>query len=217
MDNLFNPDALVWRMMSRFVDFVGLGLFWVALCLPIITIAPASAALYYTVVKVFRQKEEGAFGVFWKAFKANLRKGWKVTLICLPFAVIFAYGYGIMSLFRNTSAQGTVMFVAYWVALLVPAGMLCYLLPLLGRFEMGLKQLFGTALALALRHLPTTFVLVLLHMQLIIFTLEQWWPVLFTPVLTTLLTSLFLERIFPKYLSEEENQLLQGEYPDEGR
>lgn len=215
MDNLFNPDALFWRLMSRFVDFVGLGLFWVALCMPIVTIAPASAALYYTVVKVFRQKEEGAFGVFWKAFKSNLRKGWKVTLICLPFALVFAWGYSIMSFYRNTSSLGTVMFVAYWVALLVPAGLVCYLLPMMGRFEMDLKQLFTTALALALRHLPTTFVLVLLHMQLILFTLEQWWPVLFTPVLTTLLASLFLERIFPKYLSEEENQVLKGELPEE--
>ena len=44
----------------------------------------------------------------------------------------------------------------------------------------------------------------LLAVELAVFTLERWWPVFFTPVLWALLTSLFFERIFPKYLTEEE-------------
>ncbi len=47
------------------------------------------------------------------------------------------------------------------------------------------------------------------------FTLEKWFPIFFTPVLCALLTSLFLERIFPKYLSEEETAKLEDKPPED--
>ncbi len=211
---VFDPNNLFWRLISRGVDFVGLSLFWAALCLPIVTIVPATAALYYTVVKTFRQKEEGAFGIMWRAFRANLKKGVIVNLIWLPIVVMLAYGHYVM-VANNGSTLGAVMYMAYYVALLVPAGVLCYQVPLMGRFEFDVKSLFRTALALAMRHLPSTVVVVLLNAELLIFTLERWWPVFFTPVLANLLTSLFLEKIFPKYLSEEETAILQDRPPEE--
>ena len=212
---VFDPDNLFWRLISRGVDFVGLGLFWLLLCFPVVTIGPATAALYYTVVKAFRQKETATFIIFWNAFRANLKKGCIVTLICLPFCALFAAGYSVMSLVKGEGVTGAIMFVAYWVVLLVPAGTLCWLFPVLARFESGLKATFRNAFILALRHLPTTFVLVLLNMYLIIFTVERWWPVFFVPVLLTLLCSLFQEKIFLKYLNEEEQAALQGIVEDD--
>ena len=79
---------------------------------------------------------------------------------------------------------------------------------------MGLKDLFRTALLLALRHLPTTIVLVLLTVQMVAIGVQLWWPVLFAPVLTVLLVSLFLERIFAKYLSEEDRAILEDRPPE---
>lgn len=206
---VFDPDNLLWRIMARGVDFVGLGLFWLLLCLPVVTIGPATAALYYTVVKVFRQKEDGGFGVMWKQFRVNLKPGCIATVICLPFALIFAYGYAVMEA-NNGTPMGAVMFVAYWVALLVPAGLFCWLWPVMARFDQGLKDTFRNAFMLALRHLPSTFILVLLNLELIIFCLEQWWPVFFCPVLGSLLGSLFQEKVFLKYLSDEDKAALQG-------
>ena len=86
---VFDPDNLFWRIMARGVDFVGLSIFWLALCLPVVTIGPATAALYYTVVKVFRHKsDDGAFGMYWKAFVQNLRRGIPATLIFIPVMLL---------------------------------------------------------------------------------------------------------------------------------
>lgn len=211
---VFDPDNLFWRLISRGVDFVGLSLLWAALCLPLITIGPATAALYYTVVKAFRHGETGTFGVYFKAFRSNLRNGILSTLIVLPIALILAYGYSVMTA-NQTSDLGAVMFVAYDITLLVPMGLVCYLFPLMGRFEFDLKALFRTSFFLALRHLPSTIVLVLLTLELSLFTLQRWWPIFFAPVLCALLSSLFLERIFPKYLSAEETAILQDKFPEE--
>lgn len=207
LETIFNPDNLFFRMLSKGVDFVGLSLLWVLLSLPVITIGPATAALYYTVVKTFRLKNDGAFGMYLKQFWRNLKKGIPVTLICIPAALFLAWGYDVMSNHIDTS-MGVIMYMAYYVALLVPAGTVCYMFPLMGRFEFRIKDLFKAAFIMELRHLPSTFIVVLLTVELAVFTIEKWWPVLFTPVLAVLLSSLFLERIFPKYVGEEEASLL---------
>ena len=204
---VFDPENLLWSLLGRAVDVVGLSLLWALLCLPVVTIGPATAALYYTCVKCLRLKEKGTFGVYWKSFKGSLRIGIPATLICLPVAFLLAFGYAVMKMHWSTKA-GAIMFVAYDIALIVPAGILCWLFPLIGRFDHTLKSAFRTAGLLALRHLPSTIIVVLLTAELLIYGLERWWPVLFAPSLCALLTSLFFERIFPKYLDEDEMRRL---------
>ncbi len=208
---VFDPDNLFWRLIARGVDLVGLGLFWAALCLPVITILPATAALYYTVVKVFRQGEDSGFGVMWRAFRRDLRRGILAELLCLPVLIALTAGYLVMAANRGTEL-GNLMYSIYYVVLLVPCGLLCWLVPVMGRFESPLPQTFSTAFQLSLRHFPTTVILVLLHIQLLVWTLNNLWPLFFTPVVAHLLASLFLEKIFPKYLTEEERQVLENNY-----
>lgn len=216
MRQVFDPENLFWSLLSRGVDLVGLSLLWAALCLPVVTIGPACAALYYTVVKCFRQKEQGAFGSCLRAFRSNLRTGVPATLVCLAIGAALFFGYAVMRAHWGTDT-GAVMFVAYDVALLVPAGIVCWLFPLLGRFDFSLKEAFRTAAMLALRHLPSTVVVVLMTVEFIIFGLERWWPVFFAPVLCALLTSLFFERVFPRYLTEAEREKMKqtSETPSE--
>ena len=208
MHQVFDPDNAWWRFVSRCVDVVGLSVFWAILCLPVATVGPVTSALYYTVVKCFRQKEKGTFGVFYRAFRENLKQGALATLICLPVAAALAFGYAVMRANWGSDA-GAVMFVAYDVALVIPAGIVCWLFPLLGRFTFRLRDAFRTAAMLSLRHLPSTVIVVLLTLELGVFTVERWWPVFFAPALCALLTSLFFERVFPKYLSEEDAEKLE--------
>lgn len=209
MQQVFDPDNLWWRFVSRCVDVVGLSVFWAVLCLPVVTVVPVSSALYYTVVKCFRQGERETFHVFYRAVRENLRQGVIASLICLPVAAALVFGYAVMR--SNWSSDlGAVMFVAYDVALMVPAGLFCWLIALLGRFSFRLRDAFRTAAMLSLRHLPSTVVVVLLTLELGIFVAERWWPVCAVPALGALLSSLFFESVFPKYLSEEDAEKLEN-------
>ena len=119
--DIFNPENLFFRMLARGVDLIGLSLLWVLLCIPIVTAGSATAALYYTVVKVFRHGREDAFTTYLKAFKDNLKQGIPVTLVCVPAAVFLAWGYNVM-VHNISTSPGVVMYMAYYVALLVPMG-----------------------------------------------------------------------------------------------
>ena len=217
MRQVFDPDNLFWSLVAKGVDFVGLSFVWAVLCIPVVTVGPATAALYYTVVKCLRQGEKGTFGVYFRAFRENFKTCALAELVCLCPAALLYLGYWVMR--ANWSSDlGAVLFVAYDVALVVPIGIVCWLFPLLGRFSFPWKDAFRTAWMLCLRHIPSTAVVVMLTVELIVVTLEHTWPVLLTPTLWALLTSLFFERVFPKYLPADEREKLTrtSETPTEG-
>lgn len=214
MRRAFDPNNLFWSILSWGVDLVGLGLFWALLSLPVVTIGAASSALYYTVVKCFRHREPGAFGIMLRAFRDNLRRGVPAWLICLAAGVVLYYGYSVMRA-NWGSDLGAVMFVAYDVALLLPIGIVCWLTALLGRFDMKVKDAFRAAWMLALRHLPGTALAAVVLVLLTVFTFNYWWPIFFTPVTISLISARIFERVFPKYLSEEETARLNDQPPPE--
>ena len=184
MGSFFNPEKGIWAWLSTAVDIVGLSIAWLFLCLPLVTAGPATAALYHAVVLYVRPREQGAFKDFFLSFRRNLRVGTAATLVCLA------------------AGAGVVMLGVYYTILTLPAGVLCWLFPLLGRFEYRVGPLFAAALQLTLRHLPTTVVVILLTAETAAFCIPNWWPALFMPALAMLLVSLFFERIFQRYVPE---------------
>ena len=208
MGDFFHPEKGIWVWLSTLVDVCGLSILWITLCLPVVTAGPATAALYYTVVKCVRGRESGAFGYYLRSFRINFKTGFLAGLIVLPAAALLLFGHFIVRWYgTRLGAAAYVLYGAYYFALFLPAGVLCWLFPLLGRFEYGVGGLFRTALQLTAAHLPSTVVAVLLTAQTAVFCIERWWPVVFMPVISTLLVSLFFERIFlqhsPKPASPE--------------
>ena len=201
MGEFFNPEKGVWAWLSTLVDICGLSILWLFLCMPVVTIGPATAALYYTVVKCVRGREPGAFGYYFRSLRENMRVGCAASLVCAAAAVLLSCGYVVMRANAGTDV-GRLLYGAYYGALLLPAGALCWLFPLLGRFTFGVRDLFVTALQLALRHLPSTVVVTLLTAETAAFCIPNWWPALFMPAVTALLASLFFERVFQKYAPE---------------
>jgi uncharacterized membrane protein YesL len=202
---MFDPENLFWRIISRGVDIVGLSLAWTALSLPIITCGAASSALYYTIVKCFRQGERETFHIFWQAFKNNLKQGSILSLMAAGLLLVLIYGYSVMQA-NWSSALGQVMFVVYNLLLIVPLGMLCYLFPMQARFEQPVKELIMNSFFLAMRHIFTTIVVTLMMTEAVISTVEYWWPIFFVPTLCAWIASLFLEKIFAKYLDTDQKQ-----------
>ena len=204
MGEFFNPEKGIWAWLSVLVDVCGLSILWVFLCLPLVTAGPATAALYYTVVKCVRGRESGAFGYYLRSFRANFKTGLLAGLIVLPLALLLLAGHHIVRWYGTRLGGGAyVLYVAYYFALILPAGVLCWLFPLLGRFEYTVGGLFRMAFQLTAAHLPSTVVVVLLTAQTAVFCLERWWPVLFMPAVAALLVSLFMERIFQLHSPEK--------------
>lgn len=216
MSGLFDPKNGVWRTVSALGDILGLSVLWAALCLPVVTIGPATAALYFAVSRYVRPRQDGAYAAFFRSFRQNLKVGIITTLIALAVAAVIVESCWLLLQYANGGVTAAVpIAIAAHIMALLAMGVLCYVFPVLGRFEHSVGSLLRVSFALALSHLPTTLVLALLHLEMITTCYRYWWPILFVPALTALLSSLFLERVFQKHMPpeepEEEEKLAQTE------
>lgn len=206
MGRIFDPENGFFSFISQIMDVVALSLLWLVCSLPVVTIGPATAALYYCVVKCVRRGENRIFSNFKAAFLENLKTGIILTVILLPLAYLLLCGARLMWLAAaGGDAVAGVMGGAYLLALCLPMGVLFLTFPLLSRFTYGVKDCLWTAFQLCLRHLPSTLLLVLIDGALIWVSIQFWifLPMLLTPAVAALLSSLLLERIFRKYTPAE--------------
>ena len=133
--NFFNSENPVFRFTGRVLDILVLSVMWVVCSLPIVTIGPASAALYYSCVKCLRYKEGGAYRSFLSAFKLNLKPGIGVTVVLLVLAVVLDAGYVFFTMAAGTGEQlWGILRITYLVVLLLPMAVLTCAFPLLSRF-----------------------------------------------------------------------------------
>ncbi|MEG1857852.1 MAG: YesL family protein [Pseudoflavonifractor sp.] len=206
---IFSGDNFVFRALGKVFDMVVLSALWLALCLPVVTIGPATAALYYACVKCIRRGEQSPYKNFWDSFRANFKVGAAAGIGGVLGCILLWLGWLLLCSAAPGDTGGIVMRAAYGVALVLPLGTLCYLFPVLSRFTFGVGGLFAASFRLAVKHLPSTVILVLMMGEIANICLTYWFPFLLAPALGALLASLFLERIFKKYL-----QTAQPEVPE---
>ena len=81
----------------------------------------------------------------------------------------------------------------------LPLGAACWVFPILSRCELGFGALNKTALTLAVGHLPSTVILVLMTAELARLSVRWIFPLAFMPAVLMLLWSLFTEPAFKKH------------------
>ena len=89
---------------------------------------------------------------------------------------------------------------------------LCYLFPVLSRFDFGVGGLLSTCAKLAIAHLPSTVAMALLLYGALFVCINFFVSVAVLPALLALVHSFFLERIFAPFVRE---QLGEDDDPDE--
>ena len=159
---IFNPDNDLWRITGKLVDLFLLSVFWLVCSIPLFTLGPATAALYHTVVRCIRGDGRDSWTLFFRTFRANFRVGALASLVVLAAGAFLFFLYSLLYQTAAYSRAGYVLFMAYYVFLLLPLGLLCYLFPTLSRFELGVRGLLSNCAKLSIAHLPTTAALALL-------------------------------------------------------
>lgn len=200
---IFDPNNGFFRTLSRLVDVVGLSLIWFFLCLPVVTIGPATAALYRTVVAVMYEESDEVFVRYFRSFRENLKVGIPAGILAVVLGIILFFGFEIMYAHRGSGIEA-LTYAIYYIAMILPLGTACYLFPLLGRFTFTVKDLYITALQMALAHLPTTLIVVAVTGASMIFMTQKLWGIFFVPYLMSIIVATFLERVFRKHMPDDQ-------------
>ena len=208
---IFNPDNDLWRITGKLVDLFLLSVFWLVCSIPLFTLGPATAALYHTVVRCIRGDGRDSWTLFFRTFRANFRVGALTSLVVLAAGAFLFFLYSLLYQTAAYSRAGYVLFMAYYVFLLLPLGLLCYLFPTLSRFELGVRGLLSNCAKLSIAHLPTTAALALLLYGTLYVCLNVPVAAAVLPAVLALAHSLLLERVYAPYIREQ----LGEEEPEE--
>ena len=93
MDRFFNMDNKFFTFMSRVADLIILNLLCIVCCIPVVTIGPSIAAMFYVTLKMVRNEESYIVRGFFKSFKQNLKQGIVINLIMLAAALLLYLQY----------------------------------------------------------------------------------------------------------------------------
>ena len=197
MGNLFNMDNAFFRFMGKLFDVVALNLVFIIVCIPIVTIGPAISALYYASIKSIRRDRSYPIKEFFKAFKRDFKQSFIVGLILvLAAAIIYVDIRFVVDYIKN---DFTAMRYVYLVIGLVISFISVYIFPLISRFSLKISGLFRLSFYLAIRHLLTTIVsIILLFGGFVLVYISAGLALLFVPVLVNLLISIMMEKVLIK-------------------
>ena len=191
-------------MLSKMVDTVILSALWVIFSMPIFTMGAASTALYYTVHKTLRRNRGYIYSNFWNSFKENFKQSTIVWLILLAIYAIFGADLYLTWQFLKAGMQWGVMFYLFLVLILMTIVWTIYIVAYSARFENTKKATMKNAAAIAVVNLGWSFLILFLFLlgALLIGLIPIM--IFLLPAVITLLYDIILERIFRKYMTEED-------------
>lgn len=201
-NGFFSGSNPLFRLTGRFLDLVVLSFFFLLASLPVVTLGPAAAALYYSCVKCLRRGEGSPYRSFWASFRQNLRPGIGATVAVLLAALALDALFVFLTMAAATgSAAWGVARWAFLVFLLLPAAFGSLVFPLLSRFTCTAGGLLANTLRLTMQHLPATVGAGIINAALCALTFKTWFygTVLLTPALSALAVSFLLEPVLRRY------------------
>ena len=136
---LFRYDNPFIVMMVRIANMMIVSFFWVVCCLPVVTVLPACAALYYTVNKVVFGNGAGVTRAFFRSFRAALKPGVVLTILAEVLGAFIAFGLYTGSKIWSAGVFGAGYMAAGVLIAAVLLPMLVYIPPVLSRFEGGMS------------------------------------------------------------------------------
>lgn len=153
-------NSRFYGMMETISVFFLLNLFWILFSLPIITIFPATAALFAMVRDFSIGRNTSLFQTYIKYFRAYFKQSFVFGLAFFAFATIIYIDFMIID------ELNTVMRVLVFSVLLLLGAILMfisiYLFPVIVHFQSSLKSTVKNAFFYSIMYFPTTTISIFL-------------------------------------------------------
>lgn len=131
------------ELLDTLGQLIILSVLWMLLTLPLVTAVPATASLYYSVMKAIRKDLGDPVKEFFRCFGRTWKKGLLHSLLAIILMGALVLGALTVS-------------YAYWIGVAAAAVALLYLGPVLSRFELKFWELWGLAFLTGLRSIHWT-------------------------------------------------------------
>ncbi len=198
---MFKLDSPLMNFLNKVADIMILNCIVIIFSIPIFTAGAALTAAYYMGYKMVKNEESYILKGFWHSFKDNFKQSTILWIIMLVIVGVIVADYRIV-LFSGIAFSSNMRIMMLVVTVVFAMGA-AYVFPMQARYTNTVKNTLKNSILMALAHLPTSFLLVVvcaLPIALVIFV-PQILPatVLLALGLVIYFQSFLLMRVFGKY------------------
>ena len=207
-------NSPLMKILETIANMLIVSFFWIVCSIPIVTIIPASIALYHTSNKIiFNGRGQGVMKDFFNTFKDNFVQGFKVNLICLiaVFFIIVGLYAGIQ--IYKWNIFGLLYLILGIVITFVCAITVIYIPAVISRFYLRVIDTIKLSLFFALQNIFVSILNVLLLAFLVLIIDVVPLAIIIAPALYTDLIRGSVERKMQKFI--EDNNLQDNMKPIE--
>ena len=205
---MFKLESPLVNFLNKVADIMILGIVFMIACVPVITGGAALTAAYYMGFKMVKNEETYIIKGFFKAFKENFKQATILWIFVLIIMAVIVADYRIILYSGIAFASG--LRIAMVSVTLIAALGIVFVFPLQARFQNTVKRTFKNAFLMALSHLPSAFLLIIIYAvpYLILWLVPRLFPVVFLLGFGGIFyfKSFVLLRVFRKYESAEETE-----------
>lgn len=162
MGRFFNLDSPIMRFLGRVADLMILNLVTLVCCIPVVTIGASLTAMHYVLLKMVRNEESYIVRSFFKSFKVNFKQATIIWLIIMLFLGFFAADSMIIkySGLEFPSAMKIALTALFMVVYMV----VCYVFPVLSKFDNTVPKTMKNALFMAILSFPKTVLMMIVYL-----------------------------------------------------
>ena len=196
MSSFFNPSGPVFKFITKLEYSILLNILWFVCCIPIITIGPATTALFYCTEHLVLDEDSYVIKMFFHSFKENFKQSTIIGLIMTGLGILIGCDGYILYHLHSTSAFWTLLSAIFIVAVIAYAIVLMWIFPLLARYENTTAAMFKNAIMLAMRFILCTFIMALVYVVVFYIIIFVFTPlIIFGVGLCALINSWLLKNI----------------------
>ena len=187
-------DTRLYRWLETATDFFLLNLMWLVACLPVVTIFPATAAMFGVVRDWVREKEGSLMRAFITRFRENLGQSLLVGAIWTVFGV---------ALFLDFLVANQ---LSYWAEIILKSVLVLastvyafgsvFLFPVMVHYDADWKTIIKNSLFLSIGRLPTTIVCLVFSAVIVGVTVIAPFLVIITGSITAYVVYRLCDRVF---------------------
>ena len=212
-----NYNSPFIKMLEAIANMLIVRFLWFIFSLPLLTIIPASAALYHTTNKIIfgPGKGNGVFKDFFDSYKLNLIPGIKLNLIMIVAALFIAEGLWTGYQFYRVSIWGMLYMMLGVLITAIVITAVVYVPPVLSRFIAPVSSIIRIAVYFAMRK-PIRSLLYLVLFLFMIYAIQAFpLALLIVPALYTDLVRTYLERDMKQFIADNGLEEMVSEEEEE--
>ncbi|MBQ8768507.1 MAG: YesL family protein [Oscillospiraceae bacterium] len=202
MFSFLNIDGPFYKTLAKISNYMILGVMWVISCAPIITIAPACAAVYAAHHKVIQNGNGYIWKTYWQQFRSNFKQSFLLGLIMLVILTIA--GGDIYILYRMGAEQKPAFLTVILVISAICVMWMQYWLPYIVHIEDRIGTVLKNTLIMTFAHLPQSILILAVFalcvaINLFVPTLALTITLILSPIIYSLCTYKSFVRVFTNY------------------